>query len=177
VSKFLSRQNLIVFALFALCISSGAACADPVLMLDEAWSVGAAKYSCTWATTFKCNESELCQRAIDINAACKVHGPAVEVQAFHNKLLAQFASNPQCTISIVRFTDDKSDAAKLEVFKQANWQLNIDFIPGAAKHNWRLSPLQSQEVIGGPLEGEGDPEQIARDVCTIMTHRGAKILN
>jgi hypothetical protein len=72
---------------------------------------------------FKCGEDELCQRAIDINAACKVHGPVSEVQAFHSKLLSKFASNPQCAITIMRLSDDKSEAAinnSLEAYKRAN---------------------------------------------------------
>src|SRR2546430_7956250 len=92
--------------------------AQPVLMLNEPRDIGAAEYSCDWAEgeikssqylikAFKCGESELCQRAIDINAACKVGGPIREVRAFHSKLLAQFASNPQCAITIMRLSDDK----------------------------------------------------------------------
>ena len=93
--------------------------AEPVLMLNEPRDIGAAEYSCDWAEgeikssqylikAFKCGESELCQRAIDINAACKVGGPIREVRAFHSKLLAQFASNPS---RIRNCMNCKNDAA------------------------------------------------------------------
>jgi hypothetical protein len=175
----------------ALCIASGKASADPVLMLNEPRDIIAAQYSCDWATgairdydylikAFQCSEVEQCQRALDTNAACKVSGPVMEVRAYHSKLLAQFASNPQCSISIRRLSDDKSNAAvanDLETYKQANWELNLNFTAGTAKQSWALWPRQNGDVVPRPLEGEGDAGQIARDVCTIMTHSGAKILN
>jgi hypothetical protein len=81
----------------------------------------------------------------------------------------------------MRLTDDKSDIAiknNLETFKRANWELNLSFTPGATKQDWALWPHQSGNVIAsGVLEGKGDPAQIARDVCTLMTRSGAKILN
>lgn len=167
--------------------ASGAGRAEPVLMLNEPRDVSSAEYLCRWAEdeikadqylikAFKCGESELCERAININAACKVSGPAAEVRAFHSKLLAQFATNHQCAITIMRLSDDKSDTAvknDLEAFKRANWELNLAFTPGATKQEWAMWPLQS----GSPLQGEGDFRQIARDVCAIMTRSGAKILN
>jgi len=180
-----------VMAAASIAFSVGAS-AEPVLMLNEPRDVGTAEYSCRWAEeeiksdqylikAFKCGESELCQRAIEINAACKVGGPVREVRAFHSKLLAQFASNPQCAITIMRLSDDKSETAgnnNLEAFKRANWELNLGFRPGATKQEWALWPHEpGKGVIGaGLLEGEGDPAQIARDVCTIVTRSGAKIV-
>jgi hypothetical protein len=128
-------------------VGSTAALAEPVLMLNEPRDVEMAKYSCDWAAeeikssqylikAFKCGESELCQRAIDINAACKAIGPVREVRGFHSQLLAQFASNPQCAITIMRLSDEKSDKAinnNLEAYKRANWELNLGFTPGATK--------------------------------------------
>jgi hypothetical protein len=83
-----------------------AASAEPVLMLNEPRDVEMAKYSCSWAEqeieadqylikAFKCGENELCQRAVHINAACKVGGPVRDVKGFHSKLLAQLAGNSQ----------------------------------------------------------------------------------
>jgi hypothetical protein len=181
-----------VMAMIAFSIvGSAAALSEPVLMLNEPRDVEMAKYSCRWAEeeikssdylikAFKCSESELCQRAIDINAACKVTGPVNEVRGFHSKLLAQFASNPQCAITIMRLSDDKSDKAinnNLEAYKRANWELNLSFTPGATKQGWALWSWQSGHIVGDALEGEGDLGQIARDVCTIVTRSGAKIIN
>jgi hypothetical protein len=176
-----------------VCCTALGALAEPVLMLNEPRDIGSAGYSCDWAEreikssqylikAFKCGESELCQRALDINTACKVHGPAGEVQAFHSKLLAKFASNPQCAITIMRVSDDKSQTAtnnNLEAHKRANWELNLSYTPGAAKQGWTLWPHEPGKGISAAkeLEGEGDPGQIAKDVCTIVTRSGAKISN
>jgi hypothetical protein len=180
-----------IIAVAIACFAVDAAWAEPVLMLNEPRDVETANYSCNWAEgelkssqylikAFKCGESELCQRAMDINAACKVGGPVNEVRAFHSKLLAQFASNPQCQITIMRVTDGKSETAiknDLEARKRADWELNLGFTPGAAKQQWALWPYSSGSIVGSVLEGEGDAAQIAKDVCTIVTRGGAKILN
>jgi hypothetical protein len=172
----------------ALCIASGEALADPVLMLHEAGDIERAQHRCNGATfgyeylikTNQCSQDEECQSAVHINAVCKNSGPDAALRAFHSKLLALFASNPHCAISIMRFTNGKSNAAvrnDLEAMEKANWQLNLNFAPGAAKQDWQLWPSQNGRIVPPPLAGEGDAEQIARDVCTIMTHGGAKILN
>jgi hypothetical protein len=172
-------------------IGSAEALAEPVLMLNEPRDVYIAQNSCRSAEdeiksvkerygTLKCSDFEECQRASEINATCKVRGPANDARAFHSKLLAQFASNPQCAITIMRLSDDKSDKAvsdNLEAYRRANWELNLGFIPGATKQGWALWRYQSGSIIGPALEGEGDPAQIARDVCTIVTRSGAKISN
>ena len=80
----------------------------------------------------------------------------------------------------MHLSDDKSDKAinnDLEAYKRANWELNLSFTPGATKQEWALWSYQSGNITGKVLEGEGDPAQIARDVCTIVTRSGAKILN
>jgi hypothetical protein len=77
----------------------------------------------------------------------------------------------------MRLTDGKSEAAiknDLEARKRANWELTLAFTPGATKQTWELWPVNP---AGSVLEGEGDPAQIAKDVCTIVTRGGAKILN
>src|SRR5262249_1347681 len=187
--------QIILVVLFAGPLSG--ASAEPILMFHEPRDALTAKSSCEWAENeikvsqylikaLKCAESELCQRALDINSACKVIGPVREVQSFHTKLLTQFASNAQCTISIIRLTDDKSEISvknNREAYTRADWELNLSFSPGAAKQQWTLWPMKPGpngfRSINhtGVLEGEGDPVQIARDVCTIITRSGAKILN
>jgi len=160
-------------------------------MLDEPRDISVAIESCRWAErklkqddylvkANMCGQSKFCRRALDINAVCKTSGPEADTRQFHSRLLAQFASNVQCQIAIVRLTERKSDSdsrKNLEIFKQATWDLNLNFTPGAAKQGWALWPYQSGSIVGSALEGEGDPRQIATDVCTIVAGRGAKIRN
>jgi len=81
----------------------------------------------------------------------------------------------------MRLSNGRSDAAamnNLQAYKRADWELNLSFTPGAKKQGWALWPHKDAQITSsGVLEGEGDPGQIARDVCTIMTRSGAKILN
>ena len=180
----------IAFAVSVIVVSCGAS-AEPVLMLNEPRDVIAAKYSCETAKNNvkdyqylikanQCGEDEQCQRALEIDAACKVNGPNAEVRAFHTKLLSLFATNAQCPIAIMRLSDEKSDAEYknyTEANKRADWELNLGFAPGITKQSWALWPHKNGVLGSGVLEGEGDVGQIARDVCTIMTRSGAKILN
>ncbi len=161
--------------------------AEPVLMLNEPRDVKSAEYSCNWAKdqlkaneylvrNFQCGEDELCKRAMDINATCKASGPASEVRGFHSKLLAQFASEPQCSISIMRLSDGKTDAGvknDLEAFKRQDWELVFGFTPGASVQEWSMWPREP----GPYLEGSGTIKEVVRRVCSIMTRSGAKILN
>ena len=188
----MKRLVISVGVVLAISLAVDASAKEPVLMLNEPRDITTAEYSCRWAEgeiksdqylikAFRCGDSDLCQRAIDINAVCKVRGPLTEVGEFHSKLLAQFASNTQCSIEIMRLTEGKSLSESqndLEAFRRADWELNLSFIPGKPIQEWALWPHQSGKIIAnGMLQGEGDPTQIARDVCNIMTHSGAKILN
>lgn len=85
-------------------------------MLNEPRDVTAAEYACSWAEdeikadqdlikAFKCGESELCQRAIDINAVCKVRGPAADVRSFHRSSLQKSASHDSVGSPRRRFAD------------------------------------------------------------------------
>lgn len=172
---FLAAQIAIAFSV----IATDEASAESVLMLNEPRDIISAETACHIAG-MQISPSVPHVLDADLNAVCKVSSPGAEVRAFHSKLLAQFASNTKCSITIIRLTDDKSDAAvksDLEAFHRANWELNLGFRPGATKQQWALWPYQSGMPTGTVLEGEGDPAQIARDVCTIVTRTGAKILN
>jgi hypothetical protein len=114
-------------------IASDGASAEPVLMLNEPRDVAMAEWSCRWADdeikadehlikSFTCSKSELCQRALDISVACKVAGPVREVRAFHTKLLTQFASNPQCAITIMRLSGEKTPRQSTMMRKLTNEQ-------------------------------------------------------
>jgi hypothetical protein len=119
---------------------------------------------------------------MDINAACKVGGPIAEVQGFHSKLLTELARNPNCDIAVMRLTDGKTDPElknNSDALRRANWELNLNFAPGLTKQSWTLWPHKDGEIDtkSSTMEGEGDASQIAHDICTIITRRGAKILN
>jgi hypothetical protein len=170
-------MKFVVAVAVILIAASAEASAEPVLMLNEPRDVISAESSCLVAGMQTASGGVV---DVDVNAACKVSGPVAEVRAFHSKLLAQFASNAQCAIRIMRLGDEKSDkeiSNNLEALKSANWELNLGFRPGSSKQQWALWPYQSGMPTGTVLEGEGDPAQITRDVCTIITRRGAKILN
>ena len=114
-------------------IASDIGLAEPVLMLNEPSDVSMAQYSCQSAAdeiksdqylikAFRCGEVELCQRAIDINAACKVSGPAAVVQEFYisfwpSSLPMLNAQSRSCVL-----TEGKSDAEVKNDWRRSNKQ-------------------------------------------------------
>ena len=157
--------------------------------LNEPHDIFMAQHSCNWAEgelrdhedlvkDVTCSKHESCKQALDINAVCKASGPEANVRQFHSRLLAQFASNPQCQISIARLTDNPEGKA-VEAMHAATWELNLDFTPGAAKQSWALSPYRTGAPIAEEdlMEGEGDARQIAIDVCNDVAGKSAKTGN
>ena len=171
-----------------LLVQTGAGVAEPVLLLNEPHDIFMAEHFCSWAEGelrdhdylvkhFTCSKRESCKRALDINAVCEASGPEADVRQFHSRLLTQFASNPQCQVSIVHLTG-LPEGKDVEAMRAATWELNLDFTPGAAKQSWALWPHRSGEIVAeAPMEGEGDARQIAIDVCNDVAGKSTKIGN
>jgi hypothetical protein len=129
---------------------------EPVVVLDSWWSVAYAKNICSRTN------------------ACSVD-PAVEAMNFEDRLATQLAANRQCSgVFIAKYRGRNFDYDKTimdTLQKRPHWTLIIDYIPGQVTQLWWL------RLEGGPhTQGEGDPKEIAGNVCSMVTERGAKIL-
>jgi hypothetical protein len=158
-----SNHNLATVALAMVIVAAGvvkssavAQSNEPVVVLDSWWSVDYAKNMCSRTN------------------ACSVD-PAAEAMNFEDRLATQLAANRQCSGVFVakyrgrNFDHDKTTMDALQ--KRPHWTLIIDYIPGQETQSWWL------RLEGGPhTQGEGDPKEIAGNVCSILTERGAKIL-
>jgi hypothetical protein len=158
-----SNHNLATVALATVIVAAGvvkssavAESNEPVVVLDSWWSVDYAKNMCSRKN------------------ACSVD-PAAEAMNFEDRLATQLAANRQCSGVFVakyrgrNFDHDKTTMDALQ--KRPHWTLIIDYIPGQETQSWWL------RLEGGPhTQGEGDPKEIAGNVCSILTERGAKIL-
>ena len=156
-----SNHRLAAMALATAMLAAGMAKSsvaqsnDPVVVLDSWWSVDYAKNMCS-----KTN-------------ACSVD-PAAEALNFEDRLATQLAANRKCSGVFIakyrgrNFDHDKTIMDALE--KRPRWTLVIDYRPGHQTQSWWL------RLEGGPhTEGEGDPREIAGDVCSTLTG-GEKIL-
>jgi hypothetical protein len=70
-------------------------------------------------------------------------------------------------------------------FSQANyaiknqrpyWDLHLDFRPGSKDFGWTLFPNEAGMKSSGPMiDGEGSADKAAKQICTVVTGRGANI--
>jgi hypothetical protein len=158
-----SNHNLATVALATVIVAAGAVKSsavaqsnEPVIVLDSWWSVDYAKNMCLRTN------------------ACSVD-PAAEAMNFEDRLATQLAANRHCSGVFIakyrgrNFDHDKTTMDALQ--KRPHWTLIIDYIPGQETQSWWL------RLEGGPhTQGEGDQKEIAGNVCSIVTERGAKIL-
>jgi hypothetical protein len=108
--------------------------------------------------------------------ACQARDPVVDVRDFEDRLTAYMAIDPQCKgVRFVRrytgFPSGTNDSAFDVMQRGRYWMLDLNYTPGAKKQQWELDRLKPSTHA----KGEGDPKEIARNVCTIATSRGAKL--
>lgn len=158
----------------------------PVIVLDGWWNADYSKNICVRANAWHeesatlisrvgCDKVTSCLEMMPIVEAC-VLDPVQDVRKFEDKLATEFAANPECSsVQFVHFksSDDKNKAAS-DAFQKQHWFLGLDYRPGAGKQQWWMerSPDHSAHT-----QGEGNPNEIARKVCTIVNQRGATIAN
>jgi hypothetical protein len=158
-----SNHKLATMALATAIIAAGVAKSsvaaqsdEPVVVLDSWWSVDYAK--------------NMCSRT----RACSAD-PAAEALNFEDRLATQLAANRECSgVFIAKYRGSNFDHDKTimdALQKRPHWILVINYLPGRQTQSWWL------RLEGGPhTEGEGDPKEIAGDVCSTLIERGAKIL-
>jgi hypothetical protein len=78
----------------------------------------------------------------------------------------------------VRFSGPhKSDpkAKAYETLQGDYWRLTLNYRPGAQKQEWIMK--RHEAPAGVITSGKGDSREIAEMVCSIVTQRGAKLVN
>jgi hypothetical protein len=96
---------------------------------------------------------------------------------FQKELTAQFLIQLGC--NGVRFAQDTGNEASenSELIKRPHWKLSVELVPGYQKQVWNLRLSDPDTLISlAPPRGQGTPEEIARDVCSIASQRGAQVL-
>jgi hypothetical protein len=81
--------------------------------------------------------------------------------------------------------DGKSNSSELATQNaKAHWDLFLDYNPGSETHGWTLFPYDAASwsplgtgrgKMGKMVEGEGTTAQIADQICTVVTNKGANI--
>jgi hypothetical protein len=183
-SQRVSRAlTLLAVSLFLLAVLTGCDNPGPVVVMDDWWNVDYMKGACAAADKWHQEHAELiAQAGCDSVTACPQMMPLVEgctpdpiinLSAFETDLEAQFAANPQCKgVQFVRFSGpDNTDTNASDAMQREHWALSLNYDPGAGKQAWAMNH------DAAVTSGTGDPKEIVESVCSIVTERGAKLLN
>ena len=132
----------------------------PLIVLDSAWNRSMARQLCSLPGFREALPS-------DVAASCPFD-PLAGYLDYEGRLITQFASATKCK-GIRVLTHKPKDRLN------SYWDLLIIYHPGEPAQNWKLLalPLERQDVPY--LQGTGDQQKIADDVCSIVTDQGAKL--
>jgi len=154
------------------------------VVLDSWWNEGYARDGCEHASgwynenraliaQFGCASVTACTDMMPIVQSCQLHDPVAEVRDFEDRLVTYLSVDPECKgVHFTRYSGPNgnnsgaADAMKVE----GRWTLFLDYVPGAARQAWQLN-RKAPEIF---TKGEGDPKEIAKSICAIVTGRGAK---
>jgi hypothetical protein len=117
-------------------------------------------------------------------AECRTVRDARELGTrLENELADALAVEPLCAgVTVIRDPHPKFNGGN---FSQANyaikqkklfWDLHLDYRPGSKVFHWTLFPNDAgMKSSGPPIDGEGNPDKAAKQICTVVTRRGATI--
>jgi hypothetical protein len=162
------------FATPVAMLTAGAALAEPIIIISG--------HNLPYAE-IACSNTDNAAGIAD----CKFFGGRNLGRRLENEVRSRMATNTRCqSVDVFRLNDFKYDGENnitelADQMKQVHWDLFLEYNPGKTKHDWTLFPLAGGDVMGGKLissgtvSGEGTASQIADQICTIVTKRGAKI--
>ncbi len=165
------------------CATLAKASDEPIVVLDSWRSHDFAKVRCSDAIGFfKSEHSRINQFGCASVNSCPKLKPAFDACAsdpiggvidFEDRLATQLAMDPTCKgVQFLRYADPKSipDNALKNAMESSHWTMTIEYLPGAQKQPWSLQAYESKAL----LIGDGNPKQIAAQVCFILNDRGVR---
>jgi hypothetical protein len=176
--KKMTQRWLWIAALIAMLASPVAALAEPMIVIISS------QHNLQYAGGV-CSSPLLNPEGI---AECKFVGDGRNLgRKFENEVRSGMATNPRGQgVDVFRQNhpdyDGKNNFDELaDQMKQVHWTLFLEYNPGQTTHNWTLFPWTGGDVSGGELvfsdivSGEGTVSQIADQICTVVTKRGANV--
>jgi hypothetical protein len=162
---------------------------SPNVVIDSWWSADYAQKSCEQAKsflndeiesrirTFGCGAVAACPEAMARLAACTSGpDPKARADAFEDRLMTQFATDPNCKgAAFARdYGPDAKSPSEVEraLMNKPHWELSIDFAAGSPTQSWSLQYLGQEKVLQGESATEA---KLAHDVCAIVLRRGSTL--
>lgn len=119
------------------------------------------------AKTFCLDASDLLPQ---VHNACLMDPTGGELN-FESKLTARFAIDPKC--KGIQFVTSDDERKRLIVTETPRWELDINYVPGERSQKWLLFDFRDMRRLRQALEGDGNEEKIASDICAVVTEQGA----
>jgi hypothetical protein len=154
---------------------------NAAVVLDSWWSGDYAKKSCEQAQSFMdddtmsrirnfgCGAVAGCPEAMAHLNACTSGDPKLLASQFEDRLMAQFATSPDCKgVAFARYSgpDGKApSAAEQALMSRPHWELSVDFFPGSSTQAWSLQYLGEEKVFQGESATEA---RMTSDICAIV---------
>jgi hypothetical protein len=122
-----------------------------------------------------CQSVAGCQEMTPLITRCH-NNPIGDLRSFEDELLARAAADPKCKgVRMLRVSDrNNPDPGARAALDKPHWQLALDYQPGDSNQRWSITDHASRATFP---KGEGNPAQIAADICAIVIERGTKLLN
>ena len=105
-----------------------------------------------------------------VHNACLMDPTGGELN-FESKLTARFGIDPKC--KGIQFVTSDDERKRLIVTETPRWELDINYVPGEQSQKWLLFDFRDMRRLRQALEGDGNEEKIASDICAIVTEQGA----
>lgn len=93
---------------------------------------------------------------------------------YETLLVSELAASPECKgVQIYQMHDPSHSSKEVSdaMSDDRHWALTVDFIPGSKAQSWSL--VQKLKVA----KGEGNLQEAARKICTILNAKGAVLAN
>ena len=148
------RRIAVVGALLTVGVC-GCSRPESVVLLDTGWDARATTYLCK--NTLRC-----------------AGDPGLLVRDFELTLKTQFAAQEGCrSVQLLSYESPNSSPEVDKARQKQYWTLSLNFVPGASQQGWQIIESERHNL----LQGDGSAADIAREVCGIVTKKGATLTN
>lgn len=160
------RPFVVICTCCALSLVGCAKKPNSIVVLDQWWNTDYAKNMCGTLLPMGFNDPGL--------TACE-NQQAAALQEFERELLTQFAARPECTgVRMLGFKQPTDISPEVDkAIRGQYWNLSINYsTQESLKQQWQMIRSPKGAAV---QQGEGTPQEIARDVCSIVSGRGASV--
>lgn len=150
-------MKALFFLLSFIVVVAGCSKPQPLIVLDSWWDIDYAKQLC--------NGRNPC-----------FPDPVQGVRDFETELATQFSAQTIChSVQFIRFYGpENADKAAIDATNKEHWSLSLNFIPGTSKQQWQMVQSAKKAFV---MHGAGTPNDIAKEVCSIVISHGGTVAN